>query len=137
MKVTSRGRKFFTVLYRTKDGFRLLGKYAIGPHDQITLAKMPARPTFIAKECDASSAATLCHVSGDINLPNCLVRSIIFVHTKESRPTMRLRTLIELLAALILTFAALVAISKMAGATGIKAGIDPPYSDARREALAD
>ena len=98
----------------------------------------------------------------------------------ESRLAMRLRTLIELLAALILTFAALVAISKMARATGMKvevafaratigeaktgaiymplnsvgsepgglrcaamdaarhaAEIDPPYSDPRREALAD
>jgi copper(I)-binding protein len=33
---------------------------------------------------------------------------------------MRLRTLIELLAALILTFAALIAISKMPKATGLK-----------------
>ena len=33
---------------------------------------------------------------------------------------MRLRTLIELLAALILTFAALIAISKMPRATGLK-----------------
>ena len=98
----------------------------------------------------------------------------------ESRLAMRLRTLIELLAALILTFAALVAISKMARATGMKVEntfaratigeaktgavymtlnnvgsepdrlrsvathaarraveIDPPYSDARREPLAD
>jgi len=38
----------------------------------------------------------------------------------DSRLAMRLRTLIELLAALILTFAALVAISKMARATGMK-----------------
>jgi len=37
----------------------------------------------------------------------------------ESRLAMRLRTLIELLAALILTFAALVAISRMARATGM------------------
>jgi hypothetical protein len=38
----------------------------------------------------------------------------------ESHPAMRLRMLIELLAALILTFAALLAISRMAKATGIK-----------------
>ena len=37
----------------------------------------------------------------------------------ESRIAMRLRTLIELLAAIILTFAALIAISKMARATGL------------------
>lgn len=37
-----------------------------------------------------------------------------------SDPAMRLRTLIELLAALILTFAALAAVSKMARTTGMK-----------------
>ena len=49
-------------------------------------AKMPARPAFIAFECSANSAATLCHVSGDINLHNCLVRSIIFVHIESRSP---------------------------------------------------
>ena len=43
-----------------------------------------------------------------------------------SDPTMRLRTLIELLAALILTFAALFAISKMARTTGMK--VDNVYA---------
>jgi len=38
----------------------------------------------------------------------------------ESRLAMRLRTLIELLAALLLTLAALVAIAEMARATGMK-----------------
>jgi hypothetical protein len=40
---------------------------------------------------------------------------IFFVHTMGSDLAMRLRTLIELLAALILTFAALFAVSKMEG----------------------
>lgn len=62
----------------------------------------------------------LCHVLGDINLPNCPVRSNFFVHTMGSDLTMRLRTLIELLAALILTFAALFAVSEMARTTGMK-----------------
>jgi copper(I)-binding protein len=61
---------------------------------------------------------TLCHVSDDINLHNYLVRSIIFSHRFSI--AMRLRTLIELLVALTLTFAAVVAISKMARATCIK-----------------
>ncbi len=59
---------------------------------------------------------TLCHVSDDINLHNYLVRSIIFVIPIA----MRLKTLIELLVALTLTFAAVVAISKMARATCMK-----------------
>ena len=42
-----------------------------------------------------------------------------YVHAMESRLAMRLRTQIELLAALILTLAALVAISKVAKATGM------------------
>jgi hypothetical protein len=66
------------------------------------------------------SAAALCHLSGDIDLLNSTVRSIILVRTMESDLAMRLRTLIELLAALTLTFAALVALSRMARANGMK-----------------
>ncbi|MDP1700220.1 MAG: hypothetical protein Q8L53_04555 [Aestuariivirga sp.] len=69
---------------------------------------------------DANFAAALCHVSGGSNLPNCPVRSNFFVHTMGSDLAMRLRTLIELLAALILTFAALFAVSEMARTTGMK-----------------
>ena len=61
----------------------------------------------------------LCHLSADINLANCLAGQSPYVHAMESGPAMRLRTQIELLAALILTLAALVAISKVAKATGM------------------
>ena len=69
--------------------------------------------------CNAIRRAALCHVSGNIYLLDYLARSILFVLIMGS-DLMRLRTLIELLAALILTIAALVAVSKMARTTGMK-----------------
>jgi copper(I)-binding protein len=50
-----------------------------------------------------------------------------------SDPAMRLRTLIELLAALILTFAALAAVSKMARTTGMN--VENTYARANTGAV--
>jgi copper(I)-binding protein len=66
----------------------------------------------------AKFAATLCHVTADISVPNCLSNQST-LHNREIPSPMRLRMLIELLAALILTFAAIAAISQMAKAAGI------------------
>jgi hypothetical protein len=86
------------------------------------------RNSFHRLKYNANFAAALCHVSGDINLPNCPVRSNFFFHTMGTDLAMRLRTLIELLAALILTFAALFAVSEKARASGMK--LDNVYARA-------
>jgi copper(I)-binding protein len=63
-----------------------------------------------------SRAATLCHVSRDITLPNWLAKQL----PNQADNPMRLRTVIELAAALLLTFAAFLAISQMARAGSLR-----------------
>jgi periplasmic copper chaperone A len=78
----------------------------------------------MARQCTALGAATLCHVSSDITLPNWLANQL----RSQTEHPMRLRTVIELAAALLLTFAALVAISQMARAGSLR--IEEAYARA-------
>jgi copper(I)-binding protein len=67
----------------------------------------------------ARRGATLCHRKLDTSLPQCPANKPL--HNDATRDSqMRFRMVIELLAALILTFAALLAISQMAKAANIE-----------------
>ena len=70
----------------------------------------------MARQCSPHGAATLCHVSRDITLPNWLANQL----RSQQKSLMLLRTVIELAAALLLTFAALVAISQMVRAGSLE-----------------
>ena len=78
----------------------------------------------MARQCSAPGGATLCHVSCDITLPNWPANQL----RSQTENPMRLRTVIELAAALLLTFAALAAISQMARAGSLR--IEQAYARA-------